>query len=693
MSDREQLRDFAQRHGIAGEYWDVRGTQHVTSDETDRALLTALGVSVDDEPGWGYGVTPGSVVPVDAAGEVSLVATRQHASDTHYWTLQGPGLAAQGEVIPAQLIWAEDGPDGRLRYRWQLPPLPQTGYYTVTVRSPTGTTDSLVVARPERCFVDGTEARRWGASLQLYALRSRRNWGIGDFTDLTVAVNCLAALGADAVGINPLHLLFLDDPDQASPYSPSSRRWLNPLYLDVTAVPEVIASARTQQWMASAPVQARLASLRATNHVDYPTVAALKREALARAFDDWRRDGDPVREANLTAFRDRHGEALTHVAIFGALRESEFGPDPSHWPAELRDPQSDAVIAFAAANAVAVSFHAYLQWLADEQLAAVAARARHVGMSIGLYGDLALGSSAGGSDVWAASDAYAIGVSIGAPPDDLSPDGQSWGLPPLRPTTLTGDGIDEFRAALQAAMRHMGAIRLDHVMGLQRLFWVPEGGNVDGGAYVDYPFDTLMATVAVESVANDCLVVGEDLGTVPPELRQTLHAAGVLTYRVVWFERRWDGDRAFLTPSEYPTQALATVSTHDLATIAGYVRGTDLEHRDRIAGGRNDEAHNVRADDVVALRSMLASTAGLSADEPNERLVRDALHRFVAATPCALAMVQMDDVFDEIEQANLPGTITEHPNWRRKLRVPVEEWASSPEFAALREAMQTRRHP
>ncbi len=692
MGDQEQLRELARRHGIAGGYWDVRGTHHVTPVETDRALLTALGASVGDVPGWRKGVTPGSVVSVDAPGEVSLVVTRQHTNDTHYWTLQGPGLSAQGELIPAQLAWAEDGPGDLLRYRWQLPPLPHAGYYTVSVHGPGGATKSLVVARPERCFVGGTETRRWGASLQLYALRSHRNWGIGDFTDLTVAVDCLAAIGADAVGINPLHLLFLDDPEQASPYSPSSRRWLNPLYLDVAAVPEVIASARTQEWINSAPVQSRLASLRTTNEVDYTAVTTLKREALRRAFDDWRNHGEAGRKASFTAFRDKHGEPLRHMAIFGALRESEFGPDPSHWPAALRDPASDSVTAFAARNAVDVSFHAYLQWLADEQLAAVAARAREVGMSIGLYGDLALGASGGGSDVWAANHAYAVGVSIGAPPDDLSPDGQSWGLPPLRPSTLMGDGIDEFRAALQAAMRYMGAMRLDHVMGLQRLFWVPDGGDMAGGAYVDYPFDTLMATVVVESAANNCLVVGEDLGTVPPGLRHTLHAAGVLTYRVVWFERRWDGDRAFLTPSEYPAHALATVSTHDLATIAGYIRGTDVEHRERIAGDRNDEARSRRADDVVALRSTLQSCSGLSADEPNAQLVRDAFHRFISATPCALAMVQMDDVFDEIEQANLPGTTTEHANWRRRLRVPVEEWASSPEFTALRNTMHARRH-
>lgn len=603
MPDRGALRALAERHGIAGEYWDIRGVRHETSAATDRALLSALGVTDD-----GTGLDPGSP--------------------------EGTGAGAHCFALP-----------------------------------------------------EGT--RVWGASLQLYALRSERNWGIGDFGDLMQAITVLAEAGADVVGVNPLHLLFPDDPEQASPYSPSSRRFLNPLYVDVDAVPEVRTSAAAQELMRSEAFRVARDAARRVAYVDYTAVATLKLAVLSAAFGEF---ADPSRRAELDAFRVANAPQLERCATFCALRESHLGGNPRDWPVTYRDPGSNEVAAFIAAHQERIDFHAYLQWIAETQLDAAAGAARDAGMRIGLYGDLALGASAAGADVWADHDAYAAGVEIGAPPDDLSPEGQCWGLPPVLPTSLIHDGAASFAAVLRAAMRHFGAVRLDHVMGLRRQFWVPEGHPVTDGTYVSYPFTLLLDVLAEQSVAERCLVVGEDLGTVTDDVRGALSDRGVLTYKVLWFEKRWHEDGSYIGPQDYPHRALATPSTHDLPTIAGFVESRDIEHWRRIgnvAPEALDAMSQARARDQDALRRMLSEHAGLE-DVSDVRRVRDAIHRLLAATPSQLALVQIDDVFGEQEQTNLPGTVTEHPNWRRKLRVPLEAWAGSEELAALARCMSPR---
>jgi 4-alpha-glucanotransferase len=705
VSDSGDLRRLAALYGVAGEYWDIWGGHHRTSDATDRAILGAMGVPTA-APGrevaraelrlWATGLPGVVAVDVGVSGETALTVRREHIAERHLWSLRGAAVREEGELVPQLLEWQADGPDELLRYRWPLPPLAEPGYYELALEGPgLDNHATVLIAAPERCApIAPSGERRWGVALQLYALRSSRNWGIGDFVDLGEAIRILAAAGADAIGLSPLHMLFIDDMSQISPYAPSSRRFLNPLYIDVEAVPEVQASGRARARMREDDFAAELEVARTAEYVDYARVAALKQDVLRLAFADL--SGPRVRE--LEAFRRASGEALERVAVFQALRESAAGPDPAAWPRSLRDPGSEAVARFAREDPDAVAFHVYLQWIADEQLARAAGVARAAGMGVGLYGDLALGAAAGGADVWAEPEDHARGVGLGAPPDDFSPNGQAWGLPPQLPDRLRGSGIRRFASVLRACMRHMGAIRLDHVMGLRRLFWVVDSESPAEGTYVDYPFEELLAVVAVESVRQGCAVIGEDLGTVPDDVRRRLEQRGVLSYRVMWFEKRWDEDGAFLASREYPRRALATAGTHDLPTIGGFWEGRDVHHRMELgllpSEASAEKLVHERALDRLRLHDRLVSEGLLPADQPvAARSLREGIHEFIARTPCTLAMVQIEDVFGELEQANLPGTTTEHPNWRRRLHRPIESWEGSDELATLAAIMAARSAP
>lgn len=703
MSGRDTLRALAAAHGVADGYWDIWGSHHPTSAETDRRLLSALGVDLEDPDEaiaaverreWAEGVPPVVVARAGKPVVVPLVVPRPEIADARRFTLVGPGIDASGEVTPQALAWEADGPGESLRYRWELPELEAPGYYDLELARAGGAAERCrVLVAPERCEPISEPA--WGVSLQLYAVRSRGDWGIGDFGALAAAVRALARMGADAVGLNPLHLLFPDDPEQASPYSPSSRLFLNPLYIDVPAVPEVAASAATRELVDSTGFRAEIARLRETGMVDYTGVAAVKKAVLAQAHHDFAAAEHGERWRRFTAFCEAGGEDLRRTAIFCALRQGAHGSDPALWPDELRDPDSAAVAGFARDQAAAVDFQLFLQWIADEQLAAAAHAADEAGMSIGLYGDLALGSASGGAEVWSAPGAHAAGVGIGAPPDDFSPLGQTWGLLPMRPDRLRADRMDHAVAVLRAAMRHMGALRLDHVMGLRRLFWVPDGLPPADGAYVEYPFPELLAAVAIESHLSGCAVIGEDLGTVTDDVRSGLAAAGVLSYRVLWFEKDWHGDGSLRPPGDYPEQSLATASTHDLPTIAGFWAGRDLAHRDRLdlfpSAEVRDRLHRERAADRDRLLAVLREQGLLEfGGVDHVEVLIDAVHRFVARTGSALAMIQIEDVFAEVEQANLPGTVREHVNWRRRVAVPVEEWPAHPRIRRLAELMCER---
>ena len=526
----------------------------------------------------------------------------------------------------------------------------------------------LLIA-PERAFGgrDFAEGRRvWALGVQLYAVRSHRNWGHGDFTDLLGLLELSADLGAAGIGLNPLHALFADDAERASPYSPNSRLFLNLLYIDVEAVPEfpgVTAAGLTQE----------VARLRGAAMVDYAGVAAAKLHGLDLAFQQFRERGSAQRREDFEAFRREQGRALTLFASFEVLRR-KLGQRWPDWPPSWRCPDESALAELRRSAPQEVEFHEFVQWLADRQLRGCHAKAQGLGMPLGLYLDVAVGVDPHGADAWSEQSTMLADVAIGAPPDLLNTAGQNWGLVAFNPRALERDGFEPFRRVLEAAMRYAGAIRLDHVLGLNRLYLIP--GAASGGGYVQFPLEAMLALVAQESVRHRCVIIGEDLGTVPENLRETLADWGVWSYRVMLFER--DEDGSFRSPEHYSAHALVTFSTHDLPTFAGWLSGHDLTKK-RAIGLDPGETDADRAAAQAALRAALARCRG------KERTGSGFLPvaRYLAATPSRILVISLEDALGVLDQPNVPGTIDEHPNWRRRLPLALEDLRRHPRIRAL----------
>lgn len=707
--------------GIATEYEDIRGVRRPVPDDTLAALLAefelplgggrtaAQGLEEALGAAWREVVPP--VVAVHAGGDAGSVLLRLPASQaTVRWQLTEEGGAVhEGEAavhgLPERSRAAANGQERsarQLELPFRLPP----GYHRLRIESPPG--EALVVSAPQRCWWPAAleqGGRVWGPAVQLYAVRSGRNWGIGDFGDLAVLVAQAARRGADIVGLNPLHALCPHDPARASPYSPSSRRHLNVLYLDVEAIPDFRACEPARRLVRSPEFQARLARLRAATLVDYAGVAAAKFEVLALLYASFRErhlaaDGAGAvdgRGADFLSFVAQGGEALQRHALFECLQDRFHAADPGVWgwpvwPEGFRDPDGPEVAAFAAANGERLRYHQYLQWQAALQLEHAARHAQALGMGVGLYLDLAVSVDRGGSDAWSAQGCFAA-AAIGAPPDDFSLNGQDWGLPPPRPQRLRAARYRLFIETLRANMRAAGALRIDHVMGLMRLFWIPAGQTAREGTYVHYPLQELLAIVALESQRNSCLVIGEDLGTVADEMRAALTRAGVLSYRLLYFEREAGG--GFKAPADHPAAALVAVGTHDLAPLAGWWRGHDLQLRQRLGlfpePALLEQQLLERARDRVRLLLAVHQAGLLGAEEMAAAAGSDALparaveaiHAFLAQAPSAVMMVQLEDVLGQLEQANLPGTTESHPNWRRKLPLELEALASDERWLAL----------
>ena len=538
--------------------------------------------------------------------------------------------------------------------------------------------------------------RRFGLAAHLYALRRHGDQGIGDFTTLQQIAAATARAGGATVGINPLHALFSGQRDRASPYHPSDRRFLDPIYIDVANVPDFPASPKARTLLAAHA--GAVAALSARAEVDYAGVWDLKSAVLESCFVtfDRRPDDDPL-VAEFDRFVAAGGEALRAFAIFETLAAVHPRTRWQDWPSGLRGPEASDVGAFAARHRRRVRYAIYLQWVADRQLAAAAAHGRASGLALGLYRDLAVGAAPDGAEAWAnPAGMLARGVSIGAPPDPFSPGGQVWDLPPPIPRVLTASGYTAFRGLLAANMRHAGALRIDHAMGLARLFWIPDGGTARDGAYVRYPLDDLLAVLAQESQRASCIVVGEDLGTVPVGFRERMDAADVLSYRIVWFER--DG-KAFLPPSRYPAKAAACVSTHDLPTIAGWWTGADIRERRDLGHVDDDGAAAARAERLADKRALGAALAqaGVVADSPVDAAgphhpsITAAIHRDAAQAASALLLLQADDLAGEVEALNVPGTDRERPNWRRKVGVEASAlWATPAATQAIADLAATR---
>ncbi len=693
--ERERLARLCAEHGVLTEYHDVWGHRHEPPADTLVRLLAELGVDAHHPQA--------SARPDDALPPLASCTAGQrdwrvpvrlaHPVSRLRWTLvEEGGTAHQGE----QLL--PDEVDGVVHITpgVALPP----GYHRLRVEGQAQ--ESLLVAAPERCYEPPllAEHRTWGPAVQLYALRSERNWGIGDFGDLATLIEQWSTRGAGVIGVNPLHAMFSHNPQHTSPYSPSSRLQLNTLYLDVEAIADLQECEPARRLLRSPGFQERLSRLRASTHVDYAGVAAAKSEILRRLYACFRERhlaGNTPRGAEFRRFQQARNPALRVHASFEALQAHFHAQDElvwgwPVWPEAYRRPDTPEVQRFIAEHEASVEYFEYLQWQADLQLARLSRRCRERGMAVGLYLDLAVSVDRAGSDTWGHQGAYASGATIGAPPDEVNPNGQGWGLPPLRPDGLQRD-VGLFIGTLRTAMRHAGAVRIDHVMGLMRLYWIPAGASARDGSYVLYPLQQLMAIVALESERNRCMVIGEDLGTVAEEMRHAMQQYRLLSYRLLYFERGEGG--AFKAPEQYPRESLVAVSTHDLATLAGWWRGHDLEVRQSLnlypTPQMHEQQQQERAHDRLRLlnllqqRGLLPDTGHVDASgtQPLSPAVAEAVHAYVAGTPSLLMMVQLEDALGVPDQANLPGTVDEHPNWRRKLPLGLEAMAHNPRISSL----------
>jgi 4-alpha-glucanotransferase len=521
-------------------------------------------------------------------------------------------------------------------------------------------------ASPVSCqaYQAGT-AKMWALAVQLYGVRSRRNWGHGDFTDLIGLIELAAQLGASGIGLNPLHALFDESADAYSPYSPSSRHFLNSHYIDPEKVPEYPGTA-------AAGLTHEIAALRDAELVDYAGLIKAKSRALELAYEAFQRSGNSSRQNAFAAFRKRSGALLARFSCFEFLRR-RFGNIWWTWPDEWRKPNDKKLAALRKSEYAAIGYHEFLQWVADEQLSACRAQAGALGLGIGLYLDIAVGVRADGFDAWNEQGVLEPALEIGAPPDRLNLEGQRWGLAGINPMGLEAHECESFRRMLRASMQYAGAVRIDHVLGLKRLYLIPREMHSDQGAYVRLAFEQLLAATSKESIANRCVVIGEDLGTVPDGFREALAEWGIWSYQVMMFQRAEDG--GFIAPELYRKNALATFATHDLPTFAGWKSGHDLIVK-RALGMNPGETDEERAGALDALARAMAWRGLHTQDYPS-------VVRFLAETPSRLLIVSLEDALDLVEQVNVPGTIAEHPNWRRRLPIDLEELKIEPRLLAL----------
>jgi 4-alpha-glucanotransferase len=685
MSRLDELRHVAGLVGITLGHHDALGVWHEPGEEALSRLIAALGMP--DEP---------------------AAAAEAIAAENETRPLGVPPLVVIAAEDPRPVVRA--GAEGG---RWQLhrehgadsagtwengtlelPAGLSPGYHRLELAADGQSATTTLAVAPASAYLPpefGEGGRAWGLTTQVYGLKSAKDWGIGDIGDLRRLAAEAGSRGAAVLGLNPFHALFAAEPRHVSPYSPSSRTWLDYLYIDVTAVPGFAA--------ADMPGKDVLAGLSKAGEVDHAAVAAAKRPVLEALFRRLRAGKSRALGA-FRKFQREAGPALAAFAIFEALHEHFYGNEGlfswKDWPEPMRNPRSPAVAEFARERAERVEFFQFLQWEADRQLALAAKAGRDAGLSVGLYRDAAVGVNPNGAAAWSDQELLSPDAAIGAPPDPLSRAGQDWGLAPINPLVLRRRGFAPFLDTLRANMRHAGVLRIDHVMSLQRLYWIPRGMVGSAGAYVSYPFWELVRLVALESHRHRCAVIGEDLGTVLDGFRETLRAANVLSYRVVHFERR--GDATYVPPADYPSLAAASAATHDLASLKGFWLGRDIEWRKRLALYPDEAAEATEAGERHRDRRLvleaLAHEGLIAWDRFGEFLpdggapaytaeLGDAIHAYLARSQARLMLVQLEDIVGEEEQANLPGTTDAHPNWRRRMTRTLEDVLAGPELARV----------
>ena len=698
--DRE-LVELAILSGAEPGYFDIDGHWHELIPSTALRLLQSLNIGVGSldelrasradlvQQQWRK-VLPAALVKNSNAENLPIEINLSESlfeAQVHWVILCEGGGELVGEFRPDYFNVIKEcriGDELYRRFNIILKVQLEPGYHQLEIRFKSGQrVNSQLIAVPEKAFLPCDE-RLWGLSTQLYALAGGSNWGLGDFGDLRELVLETSRLGGHVVGLNPLHCPQLHpgpcSEETLSPYSPTSRAGLNLLYIEIPEVPEFSQLELSSE--ESKALETTTIQLRESTLIDYEKVLLLKLqflEKLARMF--YSLEGSDARMKQFQEFRRVEGSRFSQLALFQALQEHFCSLDKSVWgfhlwPEEYQRPDTSAVKEFRRTHEDRVKFYEYVEWLAHSQLSSIKMLTESRGMKVGLYLDLALGSADGGADVWINPGLFAKGVNLGAPPDQLGPKGQDWGLPPMIPDKLVELGYQPFITALKFNMRYAGALRIDHIMQVMRLFWIPQGMPASAGAYMRYPLDELIGIIALESQRNQTVVVGEDLGTVPDQVRDSMSRRGILSYKVLYFMKGHDG--RFLSPKDYPHDSLVVTSTHDLPTLSGYWEAQDLRTCQSLNLFPSEEISNrlfdLRNTDIAELINALRDS-GLWSEQGvpqvmNSNLI-SAIHKFLAKTPALLQIVQLEDLLGVKEQTNLPGTVHEHANWRRKLPLDV----------------------
>jgi len=704
------LRAAAELFGIQPEYWDIYGNRHELTPVLAQRLLHAIGMQASDEESlqralaertrqeWEQTAPPAVVVE---QGQIRVpVKAPNDAAAVLHWRLE----LEEGTSTEGQLDWAAlpalRSHAGRQEREWTLAAPVPLGYHTLWLHwigsvEPSSRANTRLIVCPSRAYLPPFLERgekRAGLAVSLYGVRSARTWGCGDFTALSSVTDWVAhRAGGTFVALNPLHAIFNRQPYNTSPYLPSTIFYRNFLYLDITAIPEMSRCASAQRLLQNPRTRREIEELNQSEYVEYERVARLKRLFLLLAFREFYRT-DWIQESErglaFAAYLAKEGVRLEEFALFSALdywlhrRFPEVWVWPQ-WPEAYQRPGTAACREFQRTHPRSVLFYKFVQWQIDQQAEAAQRHALEQGLEIGLFHDLPLANDRCGADLWSARDFFVQGCRVGSPPDDFSPNGQDWSFPPPNKERHLAEGYRRFADSIRLSAKHGGALRLDHVMRLFRLYWIPDGFDARVGAYVRDNAEDLLRVLALESVRQKVLIVGEDLGTIEPRMREMLDRFGILSYRLFYFERRGDG--SLIPPDEYPRQALVSSTTHDLPTLAGYWCGRDIEARES-AGLLPDDgtALRMRAERVRDKQHMLDALhheALLPPDYPRraEDLpeltgeLHNAITGFLSLTPSMLMTLNQEDLTKEIDQQNLPATTHQYPNWRRKMKFTVEQ--------------------
>lgn len=709
MSYDELIDELSCLVGIIPEFWDIFGNRHITSQETKRYILKAIGIDISTPEQvkreiedrklmpWNRFIEPVKILSENEQPlKISVyipVGDECPGLDISWTITDEKGNFTEGRISTTDISVSEERLiKGKRHIRVDLYDdiKRDIGYYSADVKCIINGRDirgiSRIIIAPEQCYMpeELKDSKTWGIFINLYSIKSRDNFGIGDFGDLKKIIEWVSNLKGGFVGINPLHAIPNKRPFGISPYSPISRLYKNFIYIDLNKVPDI---EEVYEHGFLEEMKAEIERLKESGYIDYDAVARLKISALKKTFEifyerHYKKKSDFYREFDL--YLTKEGDLLKLFCVYLSLTEdhslkSDNPYDWRHWDEEFRDSSNSKIQEYQRLNHKRILFYSYLQWLIHRQIREISDLSKN-SMPIGIYHDLAIGSISGSFDTWINKDIFAFDADLGAPPDDFNPDGQNWGFPPIIPERLRDQGYEFFIKSIRENMVHFGALRIDHALGMFRQFWIPKGMHASSGAYVKQFTEDLLRIIALESVRNKTIVVAEDLGTIGENVAETLLRFRMLSYRLLYFQRNYP-DPSFLTPERYPEMALCSVTTHDLPTIDGWWICRDIEIKKRLNLYKDEESVkrdicNRERDKELLIKALKeAGLLDLFFEKPLEmsEALRLAIYEYLSKTPCKLLCVNLDDIIGTIDQQNMPGVLDEYPSWRQKTTVSLEE--------------------